>query len=43
VTRDDGTKQYAWKGKPLYYWKNDRKAGDTGGHGFRDVWSVAQP
>lgn len=43
VTRDDGTKQYAWKGKPLYYWKNDRKVGETGGHNFRDVWSVAQP
>jgi predicted lipoprotein with Yx(FWY)xxD motif len=43
ITRDDGTKQYAWKGKPLYYWKNDRKVGDTGGHKFRDVWFVAQP
>jgi len=43
VTRDDGTKQYAWKGKPLYYWKNDRKTGDTGGHKFRDAWFVAQP
>jgi predicted lipoprotein with Yx(FWY)xxD motif len=43
ITRDDGTKQYAWKGKPLYYWKNDKKIGDAGGHKFRDVWAVAQP
>jgi len=42
-TRIDGAKQYAWKGKPLYYWKNDKKPGDTGGHKFRDVWFVAQP
>jgi predicted lipoprotein with Yx(FWY)xxD motif len=43
ITRDDGSKQYAWKGKPLYYWKNDKKAGDTTGHKMRDVWFVAQP
>jgi predicted lipoprotein with Yx(FWY)xxD motif len=43
ITRDDGSKQYAWKGKPLYYWKNDKKAGDVSGHKVRDVWFVAQP
>jgi predicted lipoprotein with Yx(FWY)xxD motif len=43
ITRDDGSKQYAWKGKPLYYWKNDKKAGDTTGHKMRDVWFIAQP
>jgi predicted lipoprotein with Yx(FWY)xxD motif len=43
VSRDDGTKQYAWKGKPLYYWKNDKKAGDAAGHRVKDVWFVAQP
>ena len=43
ITRDDGSKQYAFKGKPLYYWKDDKKAGDTTGHKFRDVWFVAQP
>jgi predicted lipoprotein with Yx(FWY)xxD motif len=43
LTRDDGSKQYAWKGKPLYYWKNDKKPGDTTGHKIRDVWFVAQP
>ena len=28
VTRDDGKKQWAVKGKPLYYWIKDTKAGD---------------
>ena len=43
ITRDDGTKQYAYKGKPLYYWKNDKKPGDATGHKVRDVWFAAQP
>jgi predicted lipoprotein with Yx(FWY)xxD motif len=43
ISRDDGSKQYAFKGKPLYYWKDDKKPGDTTGHKFRDVWFVAQP
>jgi predicted lipoprotein with Yx(FWY)xxD motif len=43
ITRDDGTKQYAYKDKPLYYWKNDKKPGETTGHKVRDVWFVAQP
>lgn len=43
IARDDGSKQYAYKGKPLYYWKNDAKPGDTTGHKVRDVWFVAQP
>src|SRR5687767_7932690 len=28
VTRDDGTKQWAHKGRPLYRWVKDQKAGD---------------
>jgi predicted lipoprotein with Yx(FWY)xxD motif len=28
ITRDDGGKQWALKGKPLYYWVKDAKAGD---------------
>ncbi len=42
ITRDDGAKQYAYKGKPLYYWKNDKKAGDATGHGVNNVWAVAK-
>ncbi len=43
ITRDDGSKQYAYKGKPLYYWMRDKKPGDTTGHKVGGVWSVAQP
>ncbi|HEY7542169.1 MAG TPA: hypothetical protein VIF11_18655 [Methylomirabilota bacterium] len=43
ISRDDGTKQYAYKGKPLYYWKDDKKPGDATGHKVRDVWFAAQP
>ena len=43
VTRDDGAKQVAYKGKPLYYWVKDQKAGDRTGDGFNNVWHVARP
>ncbi len=43
VTRDDGKKQWALKGKPLYYWVKDHKAGDTTGDGVNNVWHVAKP
>jgi predicted lipoprotein with Yx(FWY)xxD motif len=42
ITRDDGTKQWAYKGKPLYTFKNDMKAGDVVGNG-RGKWSAAKP
>jgi predicted lipoprotein with Yx(FWY)xxD motif len=42
VTRDDGAKQWAYKGKPLYFWSKDQKAGDKTGDGFNGVWHVAQ-
>lgn len=43
ITRDDGKKQWAAKGKPLYYWIKDTKAGDKTGDGFNKVWQVAKP
>jgi predicted lipoprotein with Yx(FWY)xxD motif len=44
VTRDDGGKQWAYKGKPLYTWKNDKKPGDTTGDGFlNNAWHIAKP
>ena len=44
VTRDDGKKQWAFKGKPLYYWVKDQKPGDTTGDGFlNNAWHVAKP
>lgn len=43
ISRDDGKKQWALKGKPLYFWSKDMKAGDKTGHGFNNVWHVARP
>jgi predicted lipoprotein with Yx(FWY)xxD motif len=43
ITRDDGKKQWAIKGKPLYYWVKDTKPGDQTGDGFNKVWQVAKP
>jgi len=43
VTRDDGSKQWAYKGKPLYTWAKDTKAGDVTGDGVNNVWHIAQP
>ena len=40
VTRDDGKKQWAFKGKPLYLWAKDQKPGDKTGDGFNNVWHV---
>jgi len=42
VTRDDGTKQWAYKGKPLYTYKSDANAGDVSGNG-RGSWAIAKP
>lgn len=43
ITRNDGTKQLAYKGVPLYYWKNDVKPGDTTGQNVGGVWFVVKP
>lgn len=43
VVRDDGKKQWALKGKPLYFWIKDQKPGDRTGDGVNNVWHVAKP
>ena len=44
ITRDDGSKQWAYKGKPLYAWVKDTKPGDITGDGFLNgAWSLAKP
>ncbi len=43
VTRDDGRKQWAFKGKPLYYWAKDQKPGDKTGDGVNSIWHTAKP
>ena len=42
ISRDDGKKQWALKGKPLYFWSKDQKAGDKTGDGFNNLWHVAR-
>ncbi len=44
IVRDDGKKMWAYKGRPLYAWKNDKAAGDTDGDGkLNGAWHVATP
>ena len=43
VTRDDGSRQWAYKGKPLYFWSKDAKPGDNSGDGVKGVWHIARP
>ena len=43
ITRDDGSKQWAYKGKPLYYFAMDKAPGDKVGDGRGMVWHIAKP
>ncbi len=43
ITRSDGSKQWAYKGKPLYAWSKDTKPGDVTGDGVNNVWHLAAP
>ncbi|MDF3076020.1 MAG: hypothetical protein K0S54_3687 [Alphaproteobacteria bacterium] len=44
VTRDDGSKMWAYKGKPLYTWIKDTKPGEMTGDGVaNNTWHVAKP
>jgi predicted lipoprotein with Yx(FWY)xxD motif len=43
ISRDDGTKQLAYKGWPLYLYIRDTKAYETNGQGVNDVWFVINP
>ena len=44
VRRDDGTRQWAYKGRPLYRWVDDKQPGDRNGDGFRGgIWHLAKP
>ena len=41
IKRKDGSTQWAYDGKPLYRWKNDKAPGDMTGDGVGGVWHVA--
>jgi len=43
TSREGGTLQVTYKGKPLYFWQGDTRTGDTTGNGMQGVWSVAKP
>jgi predicted lipoprotein with Yx(FWY)xxD motif len=44
IVRDDGRRQWAYKGQALYHWSKDAKAGDTTGDGAAGgKWHVAKP
>ena len=44
VVRDDGTRQWAYRGHPVYYWVKDTKPGDRTGDGFaNNTWHLARP
>ena len=41
VDRTDGSKMWAYKGWPLYFWVKDEKPGDTTGDMVGGVWHTA--
>lgn len=44
VARDDGLKQWAYKGKPVYGFAKDKNPGDKTGDGLlKGAWHVAKP
>jgi predicted lipoprotein with Yx(FWY)xxD motif len=43
VTRDDGSKQVAYGGLPLYRYQADSAPGETKGEGAGGNWTVARP
>jgi len=43
ITRDDGSKQVAYNGQPLYYFAQDTAPNDANGQGRANVWFVINP
>ena len=43
IDRNDGKKQWAKDGMPLYFYTGDAKKGDTTGDGVGEVWHAAHP
>jgi predicted lipoprotein with Yx(FWY)xxD motif len=42
ISRDDGSSQLAYQGKPLYLWIKDKKPGEMTGDNFKQVWHVVR-
>ena len=43
IERFNGSRQWTFRGKPLYTYFKDSKMGDVKGQGVDDVWMAAQP
>lgn len=43
IERSDGSRQWAYKGKPLYTWTKDTAPGAAGGDGVGGAWHIATP
>ena len=43
IVRDDGKRQWAYKGMALYAWSKDAKPGDVSGDGAGGKWHIAKP
>lgn len=43
IEREDGTRQWAYNGRPLYGYIGDSEPGDVTGDGVESVWHAARP
>ncbi|MFK7087287.1 hypothetical protein AAFM71_00615 [Chromobacterium violaceum] len=43
AVRDDDSRQWTWRGKPLYRFAQDRAPGERKGDGFKQLWQTAKP
>ncbi|NQZ80515.1 MAG: hypothetical protein HRT52_05810 [Colwellia sp.] len=41
ITATNGNKQWAYKGKPLYFFQSDMAAGDINGDEINNIWHIA--
>ncbi len=42
VERMDGSRQWAWREQPLYYWPDDKRPGDITGDNVSGVWHIVR-
>ena len=43
LTREDGARQWAYKGKPVYRYSGDARPGDRNGDNFKNLWHIIKP
>jgi predicted lipoprotein with Yx(FWY)xxD motif len=43
TSRTDGSEQFAWQGKPIYYYIGDKNPGDVNGDGIEGIWHLVKP